>query len=128
MPDQHMPAEWPAGVHPPGSESFEETAATWLFDHVPADYRLHGVLRRHPVALSRLAVRHVSACLEAAREGYRTARVDLRDHIAPHALDQVMQAYLEEGRRLSALLREVEAVDEALRSQARGRRAAAADF
>ncbi|MEE2036273.1 hypothetical protein Q8791_03435 [Nocardiopsis sp. CT-R113] len=116
MPDQPLTPDWPASVHPPGSDSFEQTALVWLFDHVPADYRLHGVLRRHPVALSRLARQYVSAALEAAREGYRTARVDLRDHLPPHALDQVMNAYLAEGQRMAGVLRAVEAVDAALRA------------
>lgn len=118
MPDQPLTPDWPASVHPPGADSFEQTALVWLFDHVPADYRLHGVLRRHPVALSRLARQYVSSALEAAREGYRTARVDLRDHMPPHALDQVMNAYLAEGRRMAAVLRSVEAVDAALRAAA----------
>ncbi|MBE2997862.1 hypothetical protein IDM40_03925 [Nocardiopsis sp. HNM0947] len=121
MPDQSLTPDWPASVHPPGSDSFEQTALVWLFDHVPADYRLHGVLRRHPVALSRLALQYVTAALEAAREGYRTARVDLRDHLPPHALDQVMNAYLAEGQRTAALLRSIEAVDAALREAAAGR-------
>ncbi|RKS07367.1 hypothetical protein DFP74_3035 [Nocardiopsis sp. Huas11] len=116
MPDQSLTQDWPASVHPPGSDSFEQTALVWLFDHVPADYRLHGVLRRHPVALSRLARQYVSAALEAAREGYRTARVDLRDHLPTHALDQVMNAYLAEGRRTAAVLRSIEAVDAELRA------------
>ncbi len=116
MPDQSLTPDWPASVHPPGSDSFERTALEWLFDHVPADYRLHGVLRRHPVALSRLARQYVSAALEAAREGYRTARVDLRDQLPPHALDQVMNAYLAEGQRTADVLRAVEAVDGALRA------------
>lgn len=121
MPDQSLTPDWPASVHPPGADSFEQTALVWLFDHVPADYRLHGVLRRHPVALSRLARQYVSATLEAAREGYRTARVDLRDHVPPHALDQVMNAYLAEGQRTAALLRSISAVDTALREAAAGR-------
>ena len=118
MPDQSLTSDWPASVHPPGSDSFEQTALEWLFDHVPADYRLHGVLRRHPVALSRLARQYVSATLDAAREGYRTARVDLRDQLPPHALDQVMNAYLAEGQRTAGVLRSIEAVDGALRSAA----------
>lgn len=120
MTEEGLPADWPASVHPPGSASFEETAAQWLFDHVPADYRLHGVLRRYPVALARLARRHVAAALEGAREGYRTARLDLRDHLPPHAVDQVMEAYLAEGRRMAGLLRSVELVDDALRAAVTG--------
>src|SRR5699024_12871885 len=55
MPDQSLTPDLPASVHPPGAESFEQTALVWLFEHVPADYRLHGVLRRHPVAELRAA-------------------------------------------------------------------------
>lgn len=121
MPDQSLAPDWPASVHPPGTDSFEQTALVWLFDHVPADYRLHGVLRRHPLALARLARQYVSAALEAAREGYRTARMDLREHLPPHALDQVMNAYLAEGQRTAALLRSIEAVDTALYEAASGR-------
>ena len=117
MPDQPLSPDWPASVHPPGSDSFERTAVMWLFDLLPADYRTHGVLRRYPVALSRLARRHLTAVLEAGREGYRTARVELRDRLPPHALEQVMRAYREEGRRTAAVLRSVEAVDEALNAR-----------
>lgn len=119
MAEQQLPADWPASVHPPGTESFEQTAVVWLFDHVPADYRLHGVLRRYPIALARLARQHVAACLEGARQGYRTARLDLRDHLPPHAVDQVMNAYLAEGQRMAATMREIELVDYALREAVR---------
>ncbi|MBB4929234.1 hypothetical protein F4561_000054 [Lipingzhangella halophila] len=118
MSDQRLPADWPAGVHPPSSESFERTAVSWLFDHLPADYRMHGVLSRHPVALSRLARQHVAGALEGARQGYRAARVDLRDVLPPHAIDQVMHAYLAEGRRMAVALRAIEVVDDALRATA----------
>ncbi|RCV55168.1 hypothetical protein [Marinitenerispora sediminis] len=118
MSDQRLSQDWPASVHPPEAETFEQTAIVWLFDNVPADYRLHGVLRRHPVALARLARQHVAACLEGARQGYRTARVDLRDFLPPHAVEQVMNAYLAEGRRMAATLRSIELVDDALRDTA----------
>ncbi len=116
MSDQQLPADWPAGVHPPGAESFERTAVGWLLDHLPADYRAHGVLSRHPVALSRIAREHVAGALEGARQGYRAARVDLRDLLPPHAIDQVMRAYQAEGRRMALALREIAVVDDALRA------------
>ena len=53
----YVPPGWPTGVQPPGSQDFERTAVTWLFEVVPSDYLLHGVLRRHPIALSTLARR-----------------------------------------------------------------------
>ncbi|WP_393916780.1 hypothetical protein [Halostreptopolyspora alba] len=121
MPDQQLPADWPAGVHPPGSESFERTAAGWLFEHLPADYRTHGVLSRYPVALSRLAREYVAGSLEGTRQGYRNARVDLRGVLPPQAIDQVMRAYQEEGRRMALALRAIEVVDDALRAVAERR-------
>ena len=54
----YIPPGWPTGVHPPGSEDFEATAIAWLLDVVPPDFRLHGVLRRHPVALAVMARHH----------------------------------------------------------------------
>src|SRR5215472_6375614 len=80
----YLPPGWPAGVHPPDSEEFEQTAVTWLLDVVPPDYRLHGVLRRHPMALAAMARHHTSACVEGARQGYRTARTELAEALTPH--------------------------------------------
>jgi len=96
----YLPPGWPTGVHPPGSEDFERTAVTWLLDVVPPDYRLHGVLRRHPVALATLARRHLAACVEGARQGYRTARTELGGVLPVSGLDAVLAAYQTEGRRL----------------------------
>jgi len=112
-----LPAGWPTGVHPPGSERFEETAVAWLFDIVPPDYRLYGVLRRYPLALAHLALQHVRACADAAREGYHTVRTDLGESLPPHACSAVLVAYRREGRRLAAATRAVELIEQALRSQ-----------
>ena len=79
----YLPPGWPAGVHPPDSEGFEQTAVTWLLDVVPPDYRLHGVLLRHPLALAALAGHHVAACVAGARQGYRTARAELGRDLPP---------------------------------------------
>src|SRR6266516_645145 len=112
-----LPAGWPTGVHPPGSERFEETAVAWLFDVVPPDYRLYGVLRRYPLALAQMARHHVRACAEAAQQGYRTVRTDLGAALPPHACSAVLVAYRREGRRLAATSRAVDGIEEALRSQ-----------
>ena len=103
----YTPPGWPAGVHPPDSEEFESTAVTWLLDVVPPDYRLHGVLRRYPVALAAMARYHTKACVEGAREGYRTARTELAGTLPPHAIDTVLTAYRKEGARLAATARAV---------------------
>jgi hypothetical protein len=113
----HLPAGWPDGVHPPGSERFEQTAVAWLFDVVPPDYRVHGVLQRHPVALASLARHHVAACVAGARDGYRVARAELGRQLPPAGLDAVLAAYRSEGSRLVATGQAVELIERALRGQ-----------
>jgi hypothetical protein len=113
----YIPPGWPAGVHPPGSEEFESTAVGWLLDVVPPDYRLHGVLRRYPVALAALARYHSKACVEGARQGYRTARTELAGVLPPHAIDTVLAAYRKEGARLAATAEAVDLVERALRGE-----------
>src|SRR6266567_9588750 len=97
----YLPPGWPTGVHPPGSEGFERTAVAWLLDVVPPDYRLHGVLQRHPIALATLARHHLAACVEGARQGYRTARSELGSSLPPGAIEAVLTAYRSEGKRLA---------------------------
>ena len=104
-------------MHPPDSEEFESTAVTWLLDVVPPDYRLHGVLRRYPVALASMARYHTKACVEGARQGYRTARTELAGALPPHAIDTVLAAYRKEGARLAAAARAVDLVERALRGE-----------
>ncbi len=113
----YLPPGWPAGVHPPGSQDFERTAVTWLLDVVPPDYRLYGVLRRHPAALASLARHHLAACVEGARQGYRTARTELGNALPPHGVDAVLAAYRSEGRRLVATATAVGLVERALRGE-----------
>src|SRR5712691_3547501 len=113
----YIPPGWPAGVHPPGSEDFESTAVGWLLDVVPPDYRLHGVLRRYPGALASMARYHSKACVEGARQGYRTARTELAGTLPPHAIDTVLAAYRKEGARLAATASAVGLVERALRGE-----------
>jgi hypothetical protein len=113
----YLPPGWPAGVHPPGTEGFEQTAVTWLLDVVPPDYRLHGVLLRHPLALAALARHHVAACVAGAREGYRTARAELGDDLPPGGIAAVLAAYRSEGSRLVETAQAVDLVNRALRGE-----------
>jgi len=113
----YLPPGWPTGVHPPGSEGFERTAVAWLLDVVPPDYRLHGVLQRHPVALATLARHHLAACVEGARQGYRTARTELGDVLPVSGVDAVLAAYRSEGRRLVTTARAADLVERALRGK-----------
>ena len=104
-------------MHPPGTEEFESTAVGWLLDVVPPDYRLHGVLRRHPLALAVMAKYHCQACVEGARNGYRTARTELGGALPPHAVDAVLSAYKREGSRLAANATAVGLLERALRGE-----------
>jgi hypothetical protein len=113
----YPPPGWPTGVHPPGSEGFERTAVAWLLDVVPPDYRLHGVLQRHPIALATLARRHLAACVEGARQGYRTARTELGDILPVSGVDAVLAAYRSEGHRLVTAARAADLVERALRGK-----------
>jgi len=113
----YLPPGWPTGVHPPGSEGFERTAVAWLLDVVPPDYRLHGVLQRHPVALATLARRHLAACVEGARQGYRTARTELGGVLPASGVDAVLAAYRSEGHRLVTAARAADLVERALRGK-----------
>ncbi len=91
---------------------------TWLLDVVPPDYRLHGVLIRHPVALAAMARHHVRACVEGARQGYRTARAELGADLPPSGVEAVLAVYRSEGRRLAQTASSVDLVARALRGEA----------
>jgi hypothetical protein len=113
----YVPVGWPTGVHPPGTDGFEQTAVRWLLDVVPPDYRLHGVLLRHPVALAALARHHVAACIDGARQGYRGTRAELGHDLPPSGLAAVLAAYQAEGTRLVATAKAVDLVGRALRGE-----------
>jgi outer membrane biosynthesis protein TonB len=89
----------------------------WLLDLVPPDYRLHGVLQRHPIALATLARRHLAACVEGARQGYRTARTELGGVLPVSGVDAVLAAYRSEGHRLVTAARATDLVERALRGK-----------
>jgi hypothetical protein len=90
----------------------------WLLDVVPPEHRQYGVLRRHPAALASMARYYAHGCVEGARQGYRTARRELAEHVPPHAVDGVLAAYRTEGFKLAATSRSVELVERALRGEA----------
>ncbi|GAA4093575.1 hypothetical protein [Nonomuraea soli] len=113
----YVPPEWPQEVRPPSVPDWETSAVNWLLDAVPPDYRAYDVLRRHPLALARMAIHHVNAAVTAARAGYRGAQVELKGHLPPHAIDAVLDVYREEGPRLVRLARSIEVVERALRGE-----------
>ncbi len=116
MPDL-VPPGWPVEVLPPQALDWERSATAWLFDLCPPDYRAHDVLRAHPVVLARFALGHVNGAVEAARQGLRTLRADLRGVVAPEVVEAAIGAYDREGRRLVRTGRQVAMVEAALRGE-----------
>lgn len=117
MTDPHVPAGWPATVPAPQTPGWQDAGVAWLLDLCPADYRGYDAWRRHPVALAWVAVRHVESSVAAMREAYRTARVELRDHVPPEALPEVLGVLEREGLRLRADARAAALVLAALRGE-----------
>jgi len=104
-------------VLPPQAPDWERSATAWLFELCPPEYRTHDVLRTHPVVLARFALGHVNAAVEAARQGLRTLRADLREVVAPEVVEAAIGAYDREGRRLVRTGRQVAMVEAALRGE-----------
>ena len=113
----YVPPGWPTGVHPPASPEFERSAVAWLLGVVPGDFAVQGVLRRHPIALATLAGHYLQACVEGARNGYRTARTELGPHLPPAAIEAVLAVYRTEGGRLAATAKAADLVEQALRGE-----------
>ncbi|MDX6326659.1 MAG: hypothetical protein QOK15_3013 [Nocardioidaceae bacterium] len=111
------PPGWPAQVRPPGAPAWERTAAAWLLDICPPEFRGYPVLRRHEVVLARFAVLHVHACQAAVRHGLSEARAVLRDVASPDTIEAAVTALLAEDARLAAERRAVGLVEEALRGR-----------
>jgi hypothetical protein len=112
-----VPPGWPAAVRPPGAPVWERTAAAWLLDICPPEYRGYAVLRRHDVVLARFAVLHVEACQAAVRRGLSEARGVLRDVADGATVEAAITVWQAEEARLLAERRAVGLVEEALRGR-----------
>ena len=64
-----------------------------------------------------MARHHTNACVEGARQGYRTTRTELAEALPPHAVDALLTAYHREGTRLAATARAVTLVERALQGE-----------
>lgn len=111
------PPGWPRQVRPPDAPDWEETAASWLLDLCPPDYRRFPGLRRHVVVLARFAVLHVEAQQLATRRGLSEIRGDLRDVASEAVVLAAVQTFQLEDARLQAVRREVGLVEDALRGR-----------
>ena len=118
MPDQaYTPPGWPSRVLPPGTPEWETTAAAFLLDCCPSDYRGYPVLRRHPVVLERFGAEFVESQVRASADGLAGVRTGLAEHVAPEVVQSAAEAWAEQGARLTRLRREVGLVEEALRGR-----------
>jgi hypothetical protein len=104
-------------VRPPGAPGWERTAAEWLLDLCPADWRGYPGLRRHLVVLARFAVLHVEAGQAAAARGLSETRADLRDVADLDVVEAAVQTWQLEQARLIGLRRAVGLVEEAVRGR-----------
>jgi hypothetical protein len=117
MPSHVAPPGWPREVRPPDAPDWEATAASWLLDLCPPDYRRYAGLRRHVVVLARFAVLHVEANQAACRRGLSEARADLAQVAGPAVVDAAISTFQLEEARLMAVRRAVGLVEEALRGR-----------
>jgi hypothetical protein len=111
------PPGWPREVRPPDAPDWEVTAASWLLDQCPADYRRWPGLRRHVVVLARFAVLHVEAQQAATSRGLSEIRGDLRDVATESVVEAAVQTFQLEQARLHSVRRAVGLVEEALRGR-----------
>lgn len=111
------PPGWPGQVRPPGAPDWERSAAAWLLDICPPEYRSYPVLRRHDVVLARFAVLHVEACQTSVRRGLSEARGVLGDVADQDTVERAVEAWHSESARLLADRRAVGLVEEALRGK-----------
>lgn len=113
----YAPPGWPAQVRPPDAPGWEHTAASWLLDLCPSEYRRFTGLRRHLVVLARFAALHVEAQQSATRRGLSEVRADLRDVASDAVVEAAVQTFLLEDARLRGVRRSVELVEEAIRGR-----------
>jgi hypothetical protein len=111
------PPGWPREVRPPDTPDWERTAAAWLLDLCPADYRRYDGLRRHVVVLARFAVLHVEAAQAACRRGLSEARADLGQVAELSVVEAAVQTFQLEEARLLGVRRAVGLVEDALRGR-----------
>jgi hypothetical protein len=111
------PPGWPRQVRPPGAPGWERSAAEWLLDLCPADWRGYPGLRRHLVVLARFALMHVEAGQAAAARGLSETRAELRDVADLDVIEAAVQTWQLEQARLVGLRRAVGLVEEAIRGR-----------
>lgn len=112
-----VPPGWPEQVVPPCEPDWEHSAAAFLLDCCPPDYRAYPVLRRQPVVLARFAAQAVESQIRATRQGIAEARSSLGDYVDAPVLDDSVEVLQREEARLVRLRRAVLLVEESLRGK-----------
>ena len=113
----HVPAGWPEAVRPPGAPDWEVSAAAYLFDCCPADFRAYAVLRRHPLVLARFAAHFVAGQCRAAQEGLAEIRTSLQGRVPVPVVEAAAEAWLEQEARLVRTRRAIGLIEDALGGQ-----------
>ncbi|WP_051208539.1 hypothetical protein [Propionicicella superfundia] len=113
----YVPPGWPEAVRPPGTPDWEDTAAAFLLDCCPADYRAYPVLRRHPVVLARFAADFVESQIRASRDSLGGLRAGLQGYVDPRVVQSAADACQEQEASLVRTRRAVALIEEALRGK-----------
>lgn len=106
------PFAWPDDLSGPGTQNWRAKSANWLLDRCPAEYRTYELFRLHYEVLAWVALAHIEASLEAARECYRNARTGLET--TPGATAELLHVLEVEGARLAIEAKAAAAVASAL--------------
>ncbi|MFV0405510.1 MAG: hypothetical protein ACK5LN_01600 [Propioniciclava sp.] len=109
------PPGWPTSVRPPHAPGWQESAANYLLDCSPPEYRTIPVLRRHVVVLARFTAEHVESQLVACTQGLAGVRTSLGDYVTPDVVEAAAQTWHEQQAFLRRRRREIALVEEALR-------------
>lgn len=108
------PPGWPDGLPPPDADGWTDAATGWLLDQCPPEYRLHHVLRRHPIVLARFTRWHVAAGIDGHQRALGLVRAELADQVDAATVEAAVVTLERELQRLTALLPSVRAVENAL--------------
>lgn len=111
------PPGWPDGVLPPGVPDWERTAANWLLDQCPPDFRGYPALRRHLIVLAWFAVKYLDGSRVAIDSALSEARGVLGELADPETVDAAVETLLRESARLVRVRREAGLVEEAVRGR-----------
>lgn len=105
---------WPQGVPQPDSTAWPDAAIRWLGDNIPGNRWRYDTLRRHPWIYCTLAAITLRADIENLRTQYRTTANSIAGLLTPDEARRLLDDTTREGKRLTLLLEQVLALDEAL--------------